>query len=58
MREETTTRELTLDELDAQLAEQLPVRELMGSYCNPCNSCCPQPPECEVHISICASLDV
>ena len=36
IREETSTRELTLDELDAQLAEQLPPRELMGSYCHPC----------------------
>lgn len=29
-------RELTIDDLDAQLAEQLPARELMG--CSPCKS--------------------
>jgi hypothetical protein len=27
-------RELTIHELDAQLAEQLPARELMGSSCS------------------------
>ena len=34
-------RELTILELDAQLAEQLPARELMGRYCGPTRSYCP-----------------
>jgi hypothetical protein len=33
IREENKMRELTIDELDAQLAEQLPARELMGGCC-------------------------
>ena len=31
-------RDLTIQELDNQLAEQLPARELMGSCWHPCGS--------------------
>jgi hypothetical protein len=32
-------RELTIHELDAQVAEQLPARELMGRYCGTRSYC-------------------
>jgi hypothetical protein len=56
-------RELTMQELEAQLAEQLPARELMGGYassgCQPCCApppCCPPPPCLDVSVSICVHL--
>jgi hypothetical protein len=33
-------RDLTITELDAELAEQLPARELMGSSCHRSSNCC------------------
>jgi hypothetical protein len=53
-------RELTIHEIEAELAEQLPARELMGSCCQPscCHpSCCPPPccpPPC---INVCLSIN-
>jgi hypothetical protein len=58
-------RELTMQELEAQLAEQLPARELMGGYASsgcqpgcapPPPPCCPPPPCLDVSISICVHL--
>jgi hypothetical protein len=53
-------RELTIHELDSELAEQLPARELM-CCCQPpscCSPCCPPPPCIDVccNISACVSL--
>jgi len=56
-------KELTIAELDEQLAEQLPVRELMGGCCHPCyHPCCPPPchpccppPPC-VSVEVCVSI--
>ena len=45
-------RDLTFEEIDEQLAEQLPSRELMGSSCcrssccNPCDPCCQPKDDC------------
>jgi len=53
-------RDLTFEEIDEQLAEQLPSRELMGSSgcrsscCNPCDPCCQ--PKCEVEVRVCLAL--
>ena len=47
-------RDLTFEEIDKQLAEQLPSRELMGSCCNPCNPCCR--PVITVKVGLCLSL--
>jgi hypothetical protein len=52
-------RDLTFEEIDEQLAEQLPSRELMGSCgrsscCNPCDPCCQ--PKCEIEIKVCVAL--
>jgi hypothetical protein len=48
--QETVTRDLTLEELDDQLAEQLPARELMC-----CSPCCCQPSIC-LTVSCCVVL--
>lgn len=48
------TRELTLEELDQELAEQLPARDLMGCYnpcCHPCAPCAPS-----ITVSICVRV--
>jgi hypothetical protein len=48
-------RDLTFEEIDKQLAEQLPSRELMGSCCRPCcNPCCK--PECTITLKVCIAL--
>ena len=45
-------RDLTFEEIDEQLAEQLPSRELMGSSscrsscCNPCDPCSQPKDDC------------
>jgi hypothetical protein len=59
-------REITLNELESQLAEQLPARELMGACCHSCTpcqpSCPPPPPPCccgggiEVSVNVCIGL--
>lgn len=52
-------RELTTQELENQLAEQLPPRELMCcSPCSPCQPCCPPPPCLEVSVCISACVSV
>jgi hypothetical protein len=48
-------RELTLAEIDEQLAEQLPSRELMGSCCRP--SCC-NPCAVKVEVTVCVQICV
>ncbi len=58
--------ELTFQELESEMAEQLPSRELMGcrpSYCcQPCEPCCPPPPPppCEPHfclqVAVCVGI--
>lgn len=52
------TRELTLEELDQELAEQLPARDLMCCY-NPCSHPC-APPPCEptITISVCVGVSL
>jgi hypothetical protein len=51
-------RDLTFEEIDEQLAEQLPSRELMGSSCCRSSCCNPCQPSCEitVKVGICLSL--
>jgi hypothetical protein len=56
------TRELTFEELDQELAEQLPARDLMCCY-NPCSHPCAPPPcqpcqPCAPTISVCASVNL
>ena len=52
------TREMTVEELDQELAEQLPARDLMCCY-NPCSHPC-SPPPCEpvICVNVCASVTV
>ena len=53
-------RELTLEELDRELAEQLPARDLMGCY-NPCSHpCAPPPCQCgpTLAISVCVRVAI
>ena len=56
-------RELTLTDLESQLAEQLPARELMGACCHsccPCQPCCPPPPPCccpHICVSVCVGVE-
>jgi hypothetical protein len=51
-------RDLTFEEIDEQLAEQLPSRELMGSSCCRSSCCNPCQPECviTVKVGLCLSL--
>jgi hypothetical protein len=53
-------RELTFEEIDQQLAEQLPSRELMGSCgrssCNPCQPSCEPKCDIEVAVKVCIAL--
>ena len=55
------TRELTFEELDQELAEQLPARDLMCCY-NPCSHPC-APPPCQpcaptITVSVCVSVSL
>ncbi len=55
------TPELTLEELDQELAEQLPARDLMCCY-NPCCHPCPPPP-CQpcaptITVSVCVGISL
>ena len=49
-------RELTLEELDQELAEQLPARDLMccGNSC--CHPCCPPPCCPTICVSVCVNV--
>ena len=54
------TRELTLEELDQELAEQLPARDLMCCY-NPCSHPCAPPchpcgPSVDINVNVCVSI--
>ena len=55
-------RELTTYELETELAEQLPARELMGSCGQPsCYHPCPCPPPCQppcLSLNVCISVSV
>ena len=50
------TRELTLEELDQELAEQLPARDLMGCYNPCCHPCAPPPCAPSITVSVCVSV--
>jgi hypothetical protein len=48
--EELDTRELSVEELEDQLAEQLPARELMGGCCRSCG--CGPSISVSVHLAV------
>jgi hypothetical protein len=54
--------ELTFQELESEMAEQLPTRELMGCChpycCQPCQPCCPPPPPSCCCPHVCVELSV